>query len=249
MPPEDAGQTNPDTGAAAAGEGGGQTTDGTILGGEASTEGQGGDAGANGEGAAATGEGEGGGPASEEGGGQEGAAGEGEGEGTDGEGKTGEGEGEVPEAYDFSSLELPEGVEIDDNLVETVSPIMKELELNQEQADKLAQAFAEHQQKQASDQAAAFEKQLNDWADQLKTDKEVGGDEFNANMAIARKAVETYGDDDLKSFMESTGAGSNPALVKFMHRVGQTLKEDGSAPGGAPNQQGQSREQRMYPDD
>ena len=207
-----------------------------------------GDAGAGGEGEGeGTGTGEGEGAGEGQGtvltGDQQTGEGEGAGEGA-GEGE-GEGESQVPEAYEFT---MPEGMELDQAMADAATPVFKELGLTQEQADKLVALQADAVQRQAEASQAAFDKQLNDWATELKNDSEFGGDAFDENAGIARTAIDKLGSEGLKDMLDSTGIGNHPELFKFCLKVGKLLSEDD--PGSGDAGEGEtSIAERMYPND
>lgn len=174
-----------------------------------------------------------------------GDAGDGAGGGADNSGgKDGDGAEGAPEAYEFT---MPEGMELDAELVTAVTPEFKELGLTQAQADKLVGVYAARMQAQAEAQQQAFTTQLEQWAADLKKDKDLGGDKFDENMAVAREAIDRFGSDELRELFETTGVGNHPAMVKFAHKIGKMLKED--RPGtGSQSGSATTREQRMYPD-
>lgn len=152
--------------------------------------------------------------------------------------------GEVPDSYEF---EMPEGMTLDQGLADAVTPVFKELGLNQEQATKLTGAYAQVKQQEAKQAQADFDKQLDQWAGEIKNDKEIGGEAFDANAAIARKAVDQFGSPEMKELLDSTGFGNNPHIFRFMLKVGKLLNED--QPGsGERAQEPVSREQALYPD-
>lgn len=162
---------------------------------------------------------------------------------SDGEGGDSEA-GEVPESYEF---EMPEGMELDQGLADAVTPVFKELGLNQEQASKLTSAYAQVKQQEVQQAQADFDKQLDQWASEIKNDKEIGGEAFDANAAIARKAVDEFGSPELKDLLDNTGFGNNPHIFKFMLSVGKLLNED--QPGsGERAREDVPTEQALYPD-
>lgn len=164
---------------------------------------------------------------------------------SDADGESGDSEaGEDPESYEF---EVPEGMELDQGLADAVTPVFKELGLNQEQASKLTSAYAQVKQQEAQQAQEDFNQQLDQWASEIKNDKDIGGEAFDANAAIARKAVDELGTPELKDLLDNTGFGNNPHIFKFMLGVGKLLKED--QPGsGERATESVSREQALYPD-
>lgn len=138
----------------------------------------------------------------------------------------------VPESYD---LKMPEGVELDKAAADEFTAIAKELKLDQATAQKLADVAA----KQAQRQAEGHAKLVESWVEQVKTDKDIGGDKLNENLAVARKALESFGTPELKDVLNSTGFGNHPEVIRAFYKIGKAISEDrfvaGSPKSGASN--------------
>ncbi|HGE8494718.1 TPA: peptidase [Serratia marcescens] len=135
----------------------------------------------------------------------------------------------APEKYEFAA---PEGQELDANALAVFEPIAKELGLTQEQAQKLVDIYPQIQQQQAE----AWSKQIADWGEQVKADKEIGGDKFNASVGLAQRALDQFGNSELREYLNASGLGNHPALVRFCAKVGKSMAEDSFV---VPNQGGQ----------
>lgn len=173
------------------------------------------------------------------------------GDGAEGEGGSeSEGEGGTPDPINYE-FTMPEGVELDKGLADAATPVLQKYGVSQEDAQALVDAMVSSQNAgaESAQQAAqeAFNDQLEKWATELKTDADVGGDAFEENTGIARRAIDKFGSDELREIMDTTGIGNNPAMFKFALAVGKHLVEDqpGSA-SGAPRKE-TSREERLYP--
>lgn len=125
----------------------------------------------------------------------------------------------APEKYEFTP---PEGQELDANALAVFEPIAKELGLSQEQAQKLVDIYPQIQQQQAE----AWSKQVSDWGEQVKADKEIGGDKFNASVGAAQRALDQFGNPELREYLNASGLGNHPALVRFCAKVGKAMAED-----------------------
>jgi hypothetical protein len=147
---------------------------------------------------------------------------------------------EVPEAYD---LQMPEGVELDKAAAEEFTAIAKELKLDQTAAQKLADIGA----KMAQRQQEAHAKLVETWTEQVKTDKELGGDKLAENLGVARKAIDTFGSPELKELLNSTGLGNHPEVVKLAFKVGKAISEDGFVAGKAPGNASNDPAKKMFP--
>ena len=139
-------------------------------------------------------------------------------------------EPQVPEAYDIKAAE---GVEIDQEALAQFTPIAKELKLTNDQAQKLADLYAARMQKVIDDRSAAYAKQMEGWANEVMTDKEIGGDNWVGTQVSLKKALGSYdADGAFLALMNESGYGNHPAVVRFVARVGAALKEDRAQVGG-----------------
>lgn len=142
-----------------------------------------------------------------------------EGKPVEGEKKTEIQEPVVPEKYEFK---MPDGVQVDSAAAEQLSSIAKELKLTAEQAQKFADVGAAMAQRQVE----AHTKTVSEWADAVRTDKEIGGDALTENLVFARKTIDSFGSPELRSLLDSSGLGNHPEMVKLAVRVGKAISED-----------------------
>ncbi len=150
----------------------------------------------------------------------------------------------APESY--ADFVMPEGVEVDAALLESATPLFKELGLNQEQAQKLVDFQAAQVQAGARSQVEAFNQLKDGWVEQAKSDKEFGGDKFEESVGIAQMALNKFGTPELKELMNDHGVGNHPEMIRFMVRVGALTKEDVPGGGNAPSESA-DRATIMYP--
>lgn len=80
-------------------------------------------------------------------------------------------------------------------------------------------------------QADAWQAQTEEWAATVKADKEIGGDKLTANLGVAQRALDTFGTPELKEYLNGTGLGNHPELVKAFIKVGKAMSEDGMVTG------------------
>lgn len=145
------------------------------------------------------------------------------------------------------ALTMPDGVELDTDLADALGPEFKSLNLTNAQAQKLVDKYIEVQTKRATDSAGKPETQWSaaaynyfkdngtpdTWADKAKADPEIGGGKWDASVASATRAIAALGDADLKNYLNASGGGNHPSLIRFMAKVGSMIKEDNPANGGA----------------
>jgi hypothetical protein len=165
---------------------------------------------------------------------------------TDGEGKSDKVEKDgAPEAYE--DFKMPEGFEVDENLLGEAKPIFKELNLNQDQAQRLVDFQAKYMAQLAEAQNKAWNDTIDGWRTAAKDDKEIGGVAFKENVALAREAIKAYGNDEFKNMLNVTGTGDNPEMIRFLYKIGKAVSDDKVLQGQGPAA-GKTAAQILYPD-
>ncbi len=130
----------------------------------------------------------------------------------------------APEAYEFKA---PEGSELDKAAVEQFEPIARELNLSQEQAQKLVDLYGTKVMPQLmKQQADTWQKQVADWGTATKEDKEIGGEKFEGNLTRAKQAMDKFATPELREFLETSGMGNHPELIRVFVKVGAAMSED-----------------------
>ncbi|ROU17799.1 peptidase [Kluyvera ascorbata] len=147
----------------------------------------------------------------------------------------------APEKYEFTA---GEGVELDAEALKDFEPVARDLNLTNEQAQKLVDAYPKILAGVQQRQAEAWQKQTEGWAETVKADKEIGGDKLTANLSAAQRALDQFGTPELKEYLNSTGLGNHPDLVKTFVKIGKAMSEDGMVDGS--NQGQRSAAEVLY---
>lgn len=127
-------------------------------------------------------------------------------------------------------VKLPEGVEAAPELLEALKGAAKDSASAQALADAYVKVQAAAVEKQQADHAA----RVKSWAEELKADPEFGGANFDGNVKAAHRAIVRFGDDGLKNFLNGSGLGNEPSLVRAFARIGKAIAEDSVAGSSAP---------------
>jgi hypothetical protein len=155
----------------------------------------------------------------------------------------------VPEDGKYD-LKMPEGVEVDQAMLDQFAPTFKELGLTTKQAQALADKFIEAQTKQGDAQRETWAKMTGEWVDQAKADPEIGGAKWDATVKDASGIVKRFGNDALRDYLNASGAGNHPEMIRFMAKVGAMIGEDRPAISEAPGKKiAQDTAAILYPDD
>ncbi|MBL4859826.1 MAG: hypothetical protein JKX96_02880 [Acinetobacter sp.] len=127
-------------------------------------------------------------------------------------------------------FEMPEGVEVDEGMMNDFLEIANNKELSGKERDQaLVGLYAKKQQDALDAQYQSWDDTRNAWKTEAKSDKEIGGAAFEENLAHAQKALAHFGSKELMEFGEQYGWADHPEYLRMMVRVGKTLSEDNSS--------------------
>ena len=159
---------------------------------------------------------------------------------------------ETPAADEPFSVKAPEGAEAyqadfdkfagDMDGWLKANPNASAREALAEAASRQARLVGEAQ----SQAMAQRDQQISAWGDELKADKDFGGEAFDKNVATAIKGLEAVGSPELRQMLDQTGLGSHPEIVRAFKKVGELVADAPFATGAQPAQSA-SPAARMYP--
>ena len=91
---------------------------------------------------------------------------------------------------------------------------------------------------------------IQKWADDAKADKEIGGDKWDGTVKSAQRAINTLGTPALKEYLQASGGGNHPELIRVFAKVGGLIKED-SPPSDGPGGHGKPADPAhvLFPND
>lgn len=147
-----------------------------------------------------------------------------------------------PQTAGEYTYEAPEGVTLDPKFTGELTEFAKREGLTPDKAREIAGIGVKMQQAweanltekvgQTLQQMGANQRKL--WQEQAAADKEFGGEQFKANQAVVNQALDQLGTPELKEFLDASGLGDHPEVVRLLYRVGTKLKDDSFVTGGEP---------------
>jgi hypothetical protein len=149
----------------------------------------------------------------------------------------------APETYD--AFKAPEGYELDAKAIEEVTPIFKELNLTQEQGQKLIDFYSKLSAEAAEAPARLVREQNEAWVNEIKADPQLGPKLAEVRSTVS-KLLGSLGELEgpFRQAMDYTGAGNNPAFIRVMYKIASQMTEGGMVRGGGPSTQGQGNQGR-----
>jgi hypothetical protein len=141
----------------------------------------------------------------------------------------------APETYE--TFTVPEGFALDEQLLGEFTPVLKELNLPQDAAQKLIDFAPKLVEKTIADTTAAVLdrfglKDAPAWVESVRTDPELGGEKLAENLGVAQKFMTAFATPGLRAILNQTGLGNHPELIRACFRAGKAISEDGFVPGG-----------------
>ncbi len=152
----------------------------------------------------------------------------------------------APEKY--SDFTAPEGYTLDAKLIDAAVPILKDLGLSQEQAQKLISFQAQQMIDAAKAPQAAYESMRQDWRNKTTADADIkayaldgktGIDAVKVDIGRAINTLDPTLAAEFRDAMNTTGAGDHPAFVKAFWKLSQAIVEGKPVSGSGPSKFGQ----------
>ena len=155
------------------------------------------------------------------------------------DGKTKDVKPAIPEKYEFK---LPEGMAVNQEALDAITPAFKEAGLTQENAQKLIEAYHPVMQKMMDAQRESAMGEFKTMVDGWKQDTiKMYGADYAKELANASRFIDALPDSDkVREVLNETGVGNHPVLVKAFVEAGKIISEDSFTdtnkrrPGGDP---------------
>lgn len=131
------------------------------------------------------------------------------------------------------ALTMPEGIEVDQELIDALGPDFHTLGLTNRQAQQLADRFIEIQGRRGKAAGEAWAGRVQGWADEARKDREIGGAKWTGTVGSAQRALSRLGTPELRAYLNTSGGGNHPEMIRIFAKVGSMIQEDNPPNGGA----------------
>lgn len=149
---------------------------------------------------------------------------------------------------EYAEFTAPEGWEMNSAAVESFTPVAKDLNLTQEQAQKLVDFHTGQIKALMDEQVQQLVDARKEWVESIKKDEEIGGAAMDRNVAVAVRALNKFATKEFRKALEETGLGDHPEMVRVFFRIGTAMAE-ATTDGGdkEPPAVKKSHAQTLYP--
>lgn len=169
---------------------------------------------------------------------------------------------DAPEPVKYEAFTVPEGMKLDDDRVKALTEIIGPLQVPQEAAQKIVDVgtawlkdagthLADHMRKEQRD---TWNTLNNEWRDEFRGDREIGGNRSETTLARAKAVIEEYlSPDQAKRYLahiDMNGMSNFVEHIRLLSNIGEALNvfEDKmvAAPAVNPNAGKQQGFRRNY---
>lgn len=146
------------------------------------------------------------------------------------------------------SFKAPEGFTLDPESMTGFLGIMNNRDLTPaQQAEALIELQANITTKSSEAGSQAWNEQQQAWQQEVENDPDLGGAKLQTTLANVGRVMDKFATPEIRAAFDTTGAGNNPQIVRFLNILGQQFAEAGPTPPGAPTNTGQrSLSERIF---
>jgi len=130
---------------------------------------------------------------------------------------------EAADKYELINPELPEGMKIDTELGVSFRDFAHKTGLTQKQAKAAFEFYNNHMVSQFSEMEKARQEAVVKGGEALKTE---WGTAFDRNMEVIKRTYERFGNEEFTKFMDDSGMGNIPIVLKTFLEIGKTTLDD-----------------------
>lgn len=131
-------------------------------------------------------------------------------------------DGENPPVEELE-LKIPDGSQVTEAQMLEVKEFAKANNLTKEAAQSLLEKQSVAMADVVKKQNDQYQERAGKWVQDIKADKELGGENYSESVELARRAIEKFASPELKKTLDETKLGNHPELVRVFKRIGQEL--------------------------
>lgn len=136
--------------------------------------------------------------------------------------------------FKLEEIKVPEGMVIDETVTKPFVELINKYGISREASAELVNLQASVM-KTASEKGSADWNTLQEtWKAQITADTSIGGEKLAPALGLISKAIDKFGSPETRLAFDLTGAGNNPDIIKFMHKMASNFSEGTFAPAGVP---------------
>lgn len=143
---------------------------------------------------------------------------------------------DVPHQGEPQHYAFPEDVDLDMEAVEKFKPLMAEMGVSAENAQRLVDLAVEMHRRAKTGSQGKEADTLAAWSKASHEDGEFGGAVFERSVVEAQKAMRHFASPAFIEMLDATGLGNHPEMIRLFCKIAKGISEDrfiGHQGGGA----------------
>ncbi len=135
-----------------------------------------------------------------------------------------------------------EGVEHDPKMIEWARTVFHGANLTKDQAAVISQAWDGFIAGMVKSEEETTQNAMKEAETKLKDEWKA---DYDKNIELTKRAFKKFSGTELNTFLEETGIGNHPILIKAFHAIGKAMGED-TSPAGLPSGEQAGKEGMIY---
>jgi hypothetical protein len=123
---------------------------------------------------------------------------------------------------------IPDDMPFQPEAIDHFKKVFHEAGLSQKQAETVFKNYMQFAGEQHTNMMTTGQQQREQWVTDVK--KEFGK-AYDQKIDLAVRAVDTFGGEDMKKWLNETGLGDNPMFIKVFSKIGEKMQESLTQPG------------------
>ena len=136
------------------------------------------------------------------------------------------GSGKGEEGTKYAEFKLPEGINVDKNILAIATAQFRDLGLTQEQAQGIVDLSPRVSEAVRNAQQQEWDMTTARWAREVRNDPEIGKSNFKKSISRAERVLRRFDHEGkLQEFLVTTKAGNNPDMIRFLVNIDNAVAE------------------------
>ncbi len=156
-----------------------------------------------------------------------------------------------PDNYTTDEIKLPEGMELDEEVMKEFTDFADKTNLSQKGYNKAIEYGIKLVEQTKSNMLEAFkqseEQKVMNYKRASFNDKEIGGANYDKALSEASPAYNKFVNSECQQLFKETGLEFHPAIIKLFRNISSEMADD-TFRSGPKISTDKSREERMFPD-
>lgn len=138
-----------------------------------------------------------------------------------------------PEQFDYTEVQLPDGMELDKDMLGKFEPLAKEFNLSNKSANKLMNLAVELVAKNAPNAESLAtqiqQAEAESYSQLLNSDKELNAysqEEYGNYLKVANQGVKSFATQGFMDLIKAKGLTNHPDFIKTFHAIGKQCSND-----------------------